>query len=292
MLYSISVDQISATRDAMRNAVEARMSAERAAGTLNPAKERFLSAFRNRVARLDSFSLAYLGTHPVAFDTVFLSHKRNGAMFNIYAMTKACEIARVLNGGALDSKAGGDHMTIAGVALAIERGDTVEKTIAHKLNDYARASGRRDYSSGATQASSSLRALEAFGIVKMTGRAGQCAMWEVANRDTFARVCDAARGISAHGMGSDTRENADSMSSEGRDALRSETATEIPVSAPAKGSKRARKGKTATPASAPESGTEWDAIISPDMLEEGTLAHVDALLGALGVDSLPPVTAF
>ena len=276
MLYSITADAVSAIRAAMRDAVSARVSAERAAGTLNPAKENFLSRFLKRVQRLDSYSLAYFGTHPVAFTSAFLSHKRSGAMFNIYAMTKACEIARVLNGGAFDASAGGDHMTLAGVIDALDRGISNEKLIAFDLNKYARRfPGKGDYSSGPTQASSSLRALEAFGIVKMTGRAGMCALWGVANREAFARCADAARGISEHGMSADTSQNADSSTQAGRDALRDVPGDAAPVNALA------------------AFNAACDAALASSAHDD-IVGHVDAALAMLtaGIADTAPVTAF
>lgn len=265
-LYNITSNEIVAVRSTVIDAVNARMAWERE----NPAQRSleskldFLVTFRKRVERADSFTLGFLHHNPVAFDSIFLSHRRSNEAFNIYAMTKALEVARCLNGGALTPAMGGDNMTLAGVIIALHNGITLESKIAHSVNMFAQNDcNRPNYSSGATQTSSSLRALEAFGIVKRTGKLGNCQVWGIDDVERFERMHDASNGISVASVTiaeeqKAIEESADSSTKAGRAKSRKE----------GKG-KRTGKGKgvsaaapaesVETPVSDDASGTSVDA---------------------------------
>jgi hypothetical protein len=230
MLYNITLDQVSVVRSSMIDAVNARIAMEKN----NPAQRSleskldFLVSYRKRIDRVDAFTLGYVQHNPVAFESVFLSRLRSNEAFNIYAMTKVLEIMRCLNGGALAASMGGDNMTLAGVLLAIHDGKTLESHIAFELNKFANTTcNRPNYSSGATQTSSSLRALEAFGIVKKTGKMSNSQMWGVDNEERFARMLSAAQGISVASVTREQEqaalaESADSSSASGRAASRAD----------------------------------------------------------------------
>ena len=113
-------------------------------------------------------------------------------------------------------------MTLAGVILAIGKGIELESFIAFEVNRFAQNEcSRGNYSSGATQTSSSLRALEAFGIVKRTHKISNSQAWGIDNADRFQRMLDAANGISAATVTQEmeqaaSADNADSSTKAGR----------------------------------------------------------------------------
>jgi hypothetical protein len=257
MLFPVTLDTVNATRALICDAIDARKEKEKTLPQRSlDSKLSFLNTFRNRVLRADAFALGFLGTHPVAFDAIFMSHRRSNAMFNIYAMPKCLEVARCLNGGALDSQNGGDHMTIAGVVLAINDGITLESKIAHSVNMYAQYLGRVNYSSGATQSSSTLRALEAFGIVKQAGKLGNCQYWDVADANSFARMLDASNGKRADSVSADTDAAATAESGA------SDTATGRKASRKAGKGRKAGKSADAAPdaASVPAVPAGWQSV--------------------------------
>lgn len=267
MLFQITADDVAKIRAAAIAAVDARKSWETTVPQRNVAsKIDYLNTFRKRVERCDAFALGYLGTHPLAFDSVFLSHKRSNQAFNIYAMPKVLESARCLNGGALNPAMGGDHMTLAGTVLAIASGISLESQIAHYINTFAHSMGRTGYSSGGTQSSSSLRALEALGVVKQVGKLGNCVQWGVADAAAFERMTDAANGKSvasvtadmeaaAHAEAgeSDTKTGRSKSRSAGRKARKSKSAASAPASdaAPVAASEGAQEASESSEAELP-----------------------------------------
>lgn len=280
MLFQINANDVANTRKLVCDAVDARKAWEQTVPQRNVnSKIDYLNTFRKRVERADAFALGYLHTHPVAFDAVFMSHKRSNQAFNIYAMPKVLEVARCLNGGALNPAMGGDHMTIAGTILAIASGITLESQIAHYINTFAHEMGRAGYSSGGTQSSSSLRALEALGVVKQVGKLANCAMWGAANADAFQRMVDASSGksvptVTAEMEAAAHEESGESDTKAGRAKSRSKGGS--------KAGKRKSKGDTAPAGNA--------AVEASTGQEE---ASDDVMLPADYDDSfVPPVDAF
>jgi hypothetical protein len=149
---------------------------------------RQIERLHDRATKLDSLTLAFAPATGLDWDQHVNSHRRAGDRFNVYAIPKLWETMRVLNGSAFD-QSGNDGATLSGTIAALARGIVNEKLIANALNDYMNVLRGRDsgnpYTSGGTQASSSLRALEALGIVKRTGRDGNCQTWGIANVERF-----------------------------------------------------------------------------------------------------------
>lgn len=209
MLYNADIAAISSTRDMLCRAITERGKweiAEAAKEGKTPddieTKLKYLTNFHAKCERADAFTLGYLATRgSVAFETVFQSHKRSNAAYNIYAMPKALLIARCLNGSSLELLGKGDHVTIAGVLLAMAAGETRQRMLAAAIDKLASTRGNLSYRSGATQASSTLRALETFGIVKSGARdESNTQTWHPGNPELFARMVDAANGKRAESV--------------------------------------------------------------------------------------------
>lgn len=201
-VFSVTPAQVSEARDSIMYGIRERMNWER---EHNPVLSdltsitAFLHRFAKTVSRVDAFTLGFFATHAADFGNVFLSHRRSNACFNVYAMPKALCVGRALNGSALSGDDANDE-TLAGVVLAMGRGISNGKMIANAVNDYMNRDGKRGtYSSGGTQASSALRALEALGVVREAGRDGSCKLWGIANQERFERLLSAARGIPYNG---------------------------------------------------------------------------------------------
>ena len=190
-LFSTTLDTVAAARGNLINSVDARIAWE-VSGTSDDWESivEFLSGFKNRVRKCDAYALGFLAANPLDFENIFLSHRRSNAMMNVYSFDKCLATARCLNGGELRGDVSIDE-TIAGVVLAMARGETRQKELGFCLNDYMNRDGKRgSYSSGATQTSSTIRALEAFGIV----RKSSATTVHIADAGRFERMLDAAHG--------------------------------------------------------------------------------------------------
>ena len=197
-LFATSPQNVAEARDSMTYAIGERMNWE---VQHNPVPSdlasitQYLSAFKKRIAKCDAYTLGFFAENARDFGTVFLSHRRVNAMMNVYAFPKCLSTGRALNGSALSGSDANDE-TIAGIVLAMARGEQNGKQLAFALNDYMNreGAGRGNYSSGATQCSSALRALEALEVVECLGQDGASKMWGIRNVSRFNRLVDAARG--------------------------------------------------------------------------------------------------
>ena len=189
-------------------------------------KLKFLFTFRKKCETADAFTLGYLATKAfTSFQEVFMSHRRTTAAFNIYAMTKFLLLARVLNGSSLDTEGKGDNGTLIAVILCLASGEGRQAKIIDATDAYMRRF-KADYNAGNTQASSSLRALEAHGIVKRNDtRDNNTQVWQIKDSALFTRVHEAAQGIRAESVTEEQEEAAfatdsDSATKAGRAASR------------------------------------------------------------------------
>jgi hypothetical protein len=201
MLFPADMHDVALARTMLCDAIAERASAETRIGTMTDSKERYLSRFHKRAHTCDAFTLAYLSQRAAFFTTAFLSHRRSTAMHNIYALPKYLVAAFALN-GARYTRDEGDEATIGGAALALASGITLQTRVEHFVNDHisglrAAKGNATPYTSGDTQTSSTLRALETLGIVKRDGRDGSCQRWNVVDANAIARLAEAARGIAA-----------------------------------------------------------------------------------------------
>jgi hypothetical protein len=190
MRFSANLDGISSSRADLLSAISERALYEH---DINSGEKTAvqLSRYYDRATKLDAFTLAYASATALDWHAHINSHRRTGDRFNIYAISKLWEVSRVLNGGSFDTS-GNDGMTCAGVVAALSRGITNQKRIEIALNDYATSVRGKTYTAGNTQASSSLRAMEALGIVKRVGRDGTCNVWGIRDARLFAMLVNAA----------------------------------------------------------------------------------------------------
>lgn len=209
-----------------------------------------IERLHDRASKLDALTLAFAPATGLDWNEHINSHRRAGDRFNVYAISKLWEAMRVLNGSAFDLS-GNDGATISGTIKALARGVTNEKLIANALNDFMNVLRGRDsgnpYTSGGTQASSSLRALEALGIVKRAGRDGNCQVWNVADRERF----NVLAGIAPEEAPAEAVEAVEEAPAVTLEALAAELEGEAPApeEAPAK---RARKARKSAPVEAVE----------------------------------------
>jgi hypothetical protein len=192
MKHDATPDMIEGARANLILAIETREAFERSLITEandNASMMKFLSRYKREASKLDAFSLAYAAATNFDFVAHFNSTRYEGARFNIYAAPKLHFLMRVLNGANWQSLTDSDSATLAGTLAALESGHTEGKRIANALDDFMNSiAGRRDYKSGGTQSGSSLRALEALGIVrKASARA-----WEIADKTAFKTLARAA----------------------------------------------------------------------------------------------------
>jgi len=165
----------------------------------------------DRVKREPLAAFRNAAFHGIDFTGIFCSRRASdaGRMYNEKAILKLLAVMRALDGSAFQTEGSdcGDDETTAGVVLALACGITEQKQIEHALNDYMNrpGRGRGKYAAGNTQASSSLRAMEAMHVVSFrndegkreSGRGGT-KLWHIADAALFARLHDAAQGIYAH----------------------------------------------------------------------------------------------
>ena len=162
-----------------------------------------LTGLLKKAERMDNFTLSYMIENKIDFDSYVNSSKQSGTRANIYSITKLWELCRVLHGAKFDDMDSNDHATLAVTLVGLYEGNANQKRLqgrvddlmtgvrrfqmfrssahAAKLESYQLTGKAYVYAAGNTQGGSSLRALEALGIVKETGREGTCKTWGFCN---------------------------------------------------------------------------------------------------------------
>ena len=159
------------------------------------------------VMKLDHSTLAFIARNPTLFfseseenDTgrvidfhqIFTSQRRGNQCFNEKAIRKLFVVSRVLNGSTFFDTS--DDETTMNVVLMLGKGIFAGKELSFGLDDLMSAVREKRYTAGGTQSSSSLRALEALGVVsKVNGRT-----WRIADANRFQRLLDGANGLTAN----------------------------------------------------------------------------------------------
>ena len=192
--FNVSLDAIASTRSDLLSAIASRTvyEIEQNSGERTAIQ---LEKYYNRAVKLDAASLSFAASIDLDWEGNINSHRRSKDRFNIYAITKVWEVSRILNGSAWGH--GNDGMTCESVTASLAKGQFNQKQIACDMNEFAIARGcGKDgkYTSGATQASSSLRAMEALGIVKRVRKEGLSQIWGIADASLLALMC-LANGI-------------------------------------------------------------------------------------------------
>lgn len=209
-IYKTSPQQADATRKAMLQAIDTRCQFEEK--TSNAQKTiKQLERIAKRIERLDYRAISYIAAKELDFDAYVNSSKQNGTRANIYSIPKYLELCSVLNAGSFLHMNGGEHATIAATLVALHNDCNVQKTLAFEVNSIMsgirrfqamRGDSSQDsilagimlgkiysYANGMTQGGSSLRALEALGIVREVMRDGSCKVW------TFAEANDETKTL-------------------------------------------------------------------------------------------------
>lgn len=189
MRFSASPDAIETTRNNFITGCDARRNRERHFPD-NASIMSFLSREVKAWEKCDAFTLAYAAAHGINPASLYLHERHGGEMFNIYAMPKVRFLMRVLNGARITSLSDSDAATSCGTIAALAAGITGGKALANDVNDYMNGSaGRKGYASGATQSGSTLRALEALGIVAKDGARA----WQIVDAGAFMFLHDAVK---------------------------------------------------------------------------------------------------
>lgn len=191
MRHVLSNASIPAMRDGIQNAISIRVSAAMAKGGGTPALDSAIKIMRNA----SDYTLA--SAVALSFDcgAFMISHERDGAMCNAYAIQKLPLVLNMLAGGLL-AGGRGNPGTIRATLECLRDGSATQKDCAFAINDYMnRDVPGGSYASGATQSSSALRVLEALGVVSVTGRNGGGSIWGVTDPDMFQHLLQNARGV-------------------------------------------------------------------------------------------------
>lgn len=173
-----------------------------------------LGSLKQKAEQIDSRALVYMGFNNVDFNGFVNSTKLHGTRANIYSIPKFWEICRALAGVSFDDMLSSDHATIVCTIVAMAEGNSNQKRIENRLNDLmtgirrfqmfysskyasylaAYQAGKKpyEYCSGNVQGGSSLRALEALGIVQEAGREGNCKLWKFTDTEKTKAVIQKA----------------------------------------------------------------------------------------------------
>lgn len=158
-----------------------------------------LERLLKRADRLDHYTLTFIEQNGIDFDSYVNSAKQDGSRANIYSITKLWEASRILQGAKFDDMESNDHATLAATLVGLHEGNFNQKRLEFRINDlmtgirrfqmfesskyrsylesYMLTGRAYEYGAGNTQGGSSLRALEALGIVQEAGREGTCKVW-------------------------------------------------------------------------------------------------------------------
>lgn len=182
----------------MKKAIDTRIKFEETTqGAAKTIKQ--LTGLLKKAERMDNFTLSYMIENRVDFDSYVNSSKQSGTRANIYSITKLWELCRVLHGAKFDDMDSNDHATLVATLVGLYEGNVNQKRLQNRIDDlmtgvrrfqmfrssahaaklesYQLTGKAYVYAAGNTQGGSSLRALEALGVVKETGREGTCKTW-------------------------------------------------------------------------------------------------------------------
>ena len=199
-------------RSSIRAAIDARMAFEESANGGDKTIKQLLSMLKE-VDSLDSAICNKSTEMGFNWDSFINSHRVTSARCNIYAIPKAWQIMGAIASGKFSRLGDSDPATIATTILAMGEGIQNEKTIANRVNVLMTGLRRWQafnnpvsrgpavvlsqfekhknfvyfYASGPTQCGSSIRALEALGIVRNVGKEGNCKLWKFATLDDKTR---------------------------------------------------------------------------------------------------------
>lgn len=172
MIKTADSDALSAMRDNINVGVRERITFEVAANAGKTDSKSLANIERclDNAARYNAFTLHYLASVAFDFSAYVNSTKHDGKRANVYSISKLEIIANVLNGGSFVPDS--DSRTTAATLLALKAGHltgaAINKFVDAKMTEW-NCGGSAGYTSGATQSGSSLRALEALGVVKRDG---------------------------------------------------------------------------------------------------------------------------
>lgn len=220
-IYKAGTQTIAEAKKAMLQAIDKRCQFEET--TSNSASTiKQLQGIAKKIERLDYRASSYIVAKEIDFDSYVNSSKQNGTRANIYSIPKFLELCSILNGGDFLAMNGGDCATIASTIVALHNDYNVQKSLAFEVNDLMtgirRCQAMRgdtaqksvyagillgklySYANGATQGGSTLRAMEALGIVKEVTRDGNCKVWTFQNDDesTQTLILKAYRALAAN----------------------------------------------------------------------------------------------
>lgn len=220
-IYKASAQAIEAAKKDMLQSIDTRCQFEET--TSNSASTiKQLQGIAKKIERLDFRASAYIVAKEIDFDSYVNSSKQNGTRANIYSIPKFLELCSILNGGDFLAMNGCDCATIASTIVALHNDFNVQKSLAFEVNDLMtgirRCQAMRgdtaqksvyagillgklySYANGATQGGSTLRAMEALGIVKEVTRDGNCKVWTFQNDDesTQTLILKAYRALAAN----------------------------------------------------------------------------------------------
>lgn len=199
MRFPCTLEDVASKRSNYLAGLDARMEWERAnvADTDEARKNLasildFLSSTKVRGAKrdgsnADAFSLGYAVAHGIDYTVELVSKRVDGALRNVYSITKDLAFQRVLNGAKFrdDADDNTNAATILMLAAEMNGGKRAWDFINATMVTFGSAA---TYSSGATQGGSSLRALASLGIVEKVGNAHN-----VINKDSFKLLVTAAK---------------------------------------------------------------------------------------------------
>lgn len=220
-IYKASNQTIAEAKKTMLLAIDKRCQFEET--TSNSASTiKQLQGIAKKIERLDYRASAYIVAKEIDFDSYVNSSKQNGTRANIYSIPKFLELCSILNGGDFLAMNGGDCATIASTIVALHNDYNVQKSLAFEVNELMtgirRCQAMRgdtaqksvyagillgklySYANGATQGGSTLRAMEALGIVKEVTRDGNCKVWTFQNDDesTQTLILKAYKALAAN----------------------------------------------------------------------------------------------
>lgn len=208
-LYNATSQAIAGLKQSMLNAIDTRCQfEEKTTNSKQTIKQ--LGNIAKKIERMDYRASAYILAKDLDFDGFVNSSKQHGTRANIYSIPKYLELCTILNNSDFFDMSGSDHATICASIVALHKEYNVQKTFSFFVNDIMstirnfqalngdskhakklenlQLFGRAyRYANGATQGGSSLRALEALGIVREVMRDGSCKVWTFANDDEATR---------------------------------------------------------------------------------------------------------